>query len=235
MNIQYAYDENLWFSYPIKVKEVITNFNAKNICEVGGGANPLLNIDFITSLNLDYSIIDISPEELSKAPSCYKKIVGNIESPKILDAGSFDLIFSCMVAEHIRDPKAFHTNIFKLLKPGGIAFHFFPTLFAFPFLMNLLLPENISDYILGLFSPRDKINHGKFKPFYKWTFGPTAKQIKRFTDIGYSILQYTGFFGSKYYERIPIVNVLHRNYSRFLSNNPNPFLTSYAFIILMKP
>lgn len=49
---------------------------------------------------------------------------------------SFDVVESQNVAEHVRDPEAMHHNIHAMLKPGGVAIHFFPTLFAVPFIVN---------------------------------------------------------------------------------------------------
>ena len=46
-----------------------------------------------------------------------------------------------MLAEHVPDGYRFHSNLFELLKPGGVAFHFMPTLYSPPFVINRLLPE----------------------------------------------------------------------------------------------
>jgi hypothetical protein len=47
----------------------------KNICEIGGGANPLLILDFIRKNDIEYSILDISEIELNKEPNEYKKLL----------------------------------------------------------------------------------------------------------------------------------------------------------------
>ena len=54
------------------IKKIIKNENIKDICDIGGGANPFLENDFIKNLN--YSLLDISKEELDKAPINFNKI-----------------------------------------------------------------------------------------------------------------------------------------------------------------
>src|SRR4029078_10831447 len=109
--------------------DLIIRKKLKKICEIGGGANPLLPLEFIKKHNLEYIVLDVSAEELSKAPQGYIKILGDITANDIDHLkNDYDLVFSKMLAEHVQSGKKFHQNIKQLLKPGGIAFHFFPTL-----------------------------------------------------------------------------------------------------------
>jgi hypothetical protein len=54
-------------------------------------------------------------------------------------------------------------------------------------------------------------------------------------EIGFETVEYRAFFGSTYYDRIPIIRSLHEAYSRSLAQHPNPYLTSFAQVILRKP
>lgn len=47
-----------------------------------------------------------------------------------LDSDKFDLIFSFEVLEHITDPEAAFSQIYRLLKPGGMAVHRFGSFFS---------------------------------------------------------------------------------------------------------
>ena len=223
--------------FPAFMKEVAEKHQSKRICEVGGGANPLFSPDYIQSQGIDYTLLDISESELQKAAPEYKKIVADIASPDFdASAMKFDLVFSKMLAEHVKDGERFHKNIFEALAPSGIAVHLFPTLYTFPFVTNVLIPESFSTFLLNIFAPRDKYQYAKFPAYYSWCRGPTRRQIRRFTDLGYEVLEYQGLYGhSVYYKKIPIIRELHALKTNYLLKRPIPMLTSFACIILRKP
>ena len=142
------------------------------MCDIGGGANPVLHEDYIAANELQYSILDISDVELEKAPKTYDKIVADIAKNQFTPAYEFDLVFSKMLAEHVKDARQFHINIWNILHDGGLAVHFFPTLFTLPFLVNKFMPDRLTTQLLDKVSPRDKYQQGKFPAFYHWCWGP---------------------------------------------------------------
>ncbi len=235
MEISYLYSGSEWSNYPGFVQNLVLQYGARKICDVGGGANPVLPLQFITDNQLDCTILDISSTELEKAPSGYKKLVRNIEAEDFVSTGQFDLLITKMMAEHLKNGRLFHKNIFSMLKPGGLAVHYFPTLYALPFLANKLMPEWLSSFLLDIFLPRDHYQLGKFPAYYSWCYGPTPSMLKMLDESGYEILQYRGFFGNIYYTRIPIIRNLHSIYTQYLVRHPHPYLTSFAQIVLRKP
>ncbi len=235
IKVTYGASDDAWYGYSDYIINHIKSCNVRSVCDIGGGANPLLGIDIINTLKVDYSILDISEEELSKAPAKYKKINADITSSDIVMKPKFDMMFSKMLAEHVKDAKQFHKNVFNLLKPGGIAIHFFPTLYAFPFVINYILPEKMTYKLLNYFSPRDTFQNAKFPAYYSWCRGPTNRQINKFTSIGYEVMEYKGFYGhSSYYNKIPALKKLHNIKTKYLLNTPNPIFTSYAYVVLKK-
>lgn len=223
-----------------KTELFIQNFVVENkllsILEIGAGANPTIKPNFIEEKGLDYTINDTESGELSKADNIYKKFIADLSVPNEITKlnGKFDLIFSRMVGEHIADGKNFHNNIYNLLNNGGYSFHCFSTLFAFPFIVNRILPDSATDYFLTKTAPRDEYKHGKFKAYYNWCRGPSKKMIKRFEKIGFSIVEYVGYFGHNYYKKIPPLEFMERLKSNILLKIPLPYLTSYAHILLKK-
>lgn len=235
INITYGRSNDAWQDFNKTLKQLIEKNSFKRICEVGGGANPSLSIEYVLANDIDYTLLDISSEELEKAPPGYGKIVADIcEKNELNVPGKFDLLFSKMLMEHIVDAKAFHGNIYKLLISDGLAFHFFPTLYAPPFLTNRLVPQAISSLLLDVFAPRDRIKLGKFPAKYIWCLGPTMRQIRRLEKLNYTIIEYRGFFGHGYYKKIPIIKKAHTMLTNFLVRHPLPYLTSYAYLILKK-
>jgi len=223
-----------WGKMPLFIKEIITNYGLKKILEIGSGANPTINVKTVKELSLDYTTSDIEGGELSKADDIYKKVILDLSSEQIDLTDKYDLIFSRMVGEHISDGEVFHKNIYKMLNPDGLSVHCFSTLYALPFLLNRFMPENFSDILLGKFAPRDEDKHGKFKAYYSWSRGPSRKMIKRFKDIGYEIVEYSGYFGHNYYEKIFVINKLEQLKTNFLVRHPFPQFTSYSVIVLRK-
>ncbi len=233
--ISYGKTNDAWIGYKQFILELVDKHQAKTICEIGGGANPLIEAKYMHTNNIDYSILDVSEEELFKAPKEYKKIKADISAPEIMIKAKFDLVFSKMLAEHIKDAKQFHRNILKMLNSGGLAVHFFPTLYTIPFLVNRLVPEKLASRFLNYFAPRDSYQYAKFPAYYSWCRGPTSGQIQKFNGLGYEVVEYRGYFGhSEYYNRVKLIKRLHELKTSYLLRNPNPIFTSYAYTVLRK-
>ncbi len=232
--VTYGKWNEAWDGYQAFLEGLASRPGVKRVCDIGGGANPALSLGFIRDHDLDYVILDISAEELGKAPGDYRKVQADIASPDMDVEGGYDLVFSKMLAEHVKDARQFHENVFKLLAEGGIAFHFFPTLYAFPFLLNLLIPERLSTVMLHMFAPRDSYRFAKFPAYYRWCRGPTGRQIRRLEALGYEIEEYIGFFGHGYYEGIKPLDVLNRWIADILVRHPVPLWTSYAYTLLRR-
>lgn len=234
MEIKFAQGFYAWKDFNEEVQNLIIQNGFKNIGEIGGGANPLLALDFVEKQNLQYHVIDVSTDELAKAGKGYKKIQMDLEQP-IDPTTQYDFIFAQMTLEHIKDPHLFYTNVYKLLKPGGQAYFFFACITSLPSFINLVIPESISEKILVKLQPfRRHEKHGKFKAYYKWCFGPTQKQISRFKELKYEVLSYTGYFGHSYYHRIKALNFLEKIKTKLLLKYPNPYFCTYAHVLLKK-
>ena len=209
------------------------------ICDVGGGANPQL--DPVARRESRYVLLDIDPGELAKAPDDVERVTGDIASPGFEAFAQFDLVLSRTVAEHVADPRAFHHNVHSLLAPGGVAVHFFPTLWALPFVANRIFPEALAERLLLKLQP-ERVSHGtagKFPALYHWCRGPSPQQLRRLTSVGFTVKRYVGFFGHDYYRRVPwagpTLNRWEDHKARVLTRHPHPALTSYGLVVLQRP
>lgn len=206
------------------------------ICDVGGGARPALSLHFLRDNGLQYSIVDVSPTELAKAPEGYEKILADASGPQ-LDLGPYDLVLTQFLCEHIRAPARFHANLLSLLRPGGRALHLFPTLYAPPFVFNRAMPEGLTERVLLRLSP-DRASEGrrrKFPAFYRWCRGPSRRQLRRFDRIGFEVQDYVGYFGHDYYNWLPGGKYVEKKIASALSRRPVPAVTAYAIVVLRKP
>ena len=232
--VRFGQAQDAFTDFEATLKALLASNGCRTVCEIGGGANPALSLDYIGAHNLRYCLLDVSEEELAKASSKYEKISADICKSDPPQGGPFDFVFSKMLAEHVQNPYLFHRNVRSLLEPGGVAFHFFPTLYALPFLANALLPERASAFALRMFSPRDSIMQRKFPAYYRWCRGPTTGHIRRFERLGYLVEEYVGFFGHGYYRRVPVIRTLHRFVTTYLVRHPVSLLTSFAYLVLRK-
>jgi 2-polyprenyl-3-methyl-5-hydroxy-6-metoxy-1,4-benzoquinol methylase len=215
------------------VLELIKKFKVRRVCDVGGGAHPTLSLAEVRSLNLEYTLLDISAVELAKAPHGYVTLQADINEQIERVPTGFDLVVSTMLAEHVRNGETFHRNVRGILRPDGIACHFFPTLYALPLLINSWIPERLSSWLLHWFNPVDAY-HLKFPAYYRWCRGPSRAQIRRLEALGYTVLNYYGFFGHDYYLRVPLLKTLHAALARFLIAHPVPQWTSRALVVLQR-
>lgn len=207
-----------------------------SVLDVGAGANPLLDEAFVREHDLSYAILDIDRGELDKAPPSFRRIHADIAAHDLGLDDAFDLVCSMDVAEHLADPQTFHRNVFGLLRPGGVAVHFFPTFYALPFVVNRIAPEGVMRPVLLRLQP-DRLQHGlhpKFPALYRWSRGPTRRQLRRFTQLGYEVERYVGYFGHGYYT-VRLLDRLEQAKAGLLLWHPVPALTSYALVVLRRP
>lgn len=235
MAIRYAESEIVWTRYDRLIIDTIERHSFRKVCDLGGGANPVLPLEFVQASGIEYTVLDLSKEELDKAPDAYTKVVHDIMSPEAPPCGPFDLILTKMLAEHVQDGELFHKKIYHMLARGGIAVHFFSTLYALPFLLNRWLPEWIGRTLLMFLAPRNPHHHDKFPARYSWCRGPTRRMQQRIESLGYEIMEYWGLYGHRgYYLRIPLMLTIHDSIVKLLLKHPAPLLTSYAYLVLRK-
>jgi SAM-dependent methyltransferase len=233
------WDEFLgWQRAPGFLQSLMANYGCRCILEVGSGANPTLAPDYVRDHARRYVTSDLNPEELRKADTAFEGLVLDLSAEAIDPrlSNEFDCVFSRMVGEHIRDGEQYHKNIFRVLRPGGIAVHCFSTLWTLPFAINRVLPDFLADRLLQITAPRSTHKHGRFKAYYSWGGGPSKKMIARFESLGYEVVEYIGYYGHGYYrKRLPLLDQIERVKSQYLLRHPIPQLCSYATLVLRKP
>lgn len=210
---------------------------ARRICDVGGGARPVLAPGQLDRHGIRYLVLDESPQELQSAGERYERAAADILDRAAVTAiarehGPFDLVLSRWTAEHVRDGRRFHESVFELLRPGGAALHLFPTLYCPPFLANRLLPERLASGLLFRVTP-DRAK--KFKPYYSWCRGPSPRQLRRLESVGFEILRYTGYYGHAFYRRVPPLARAQRAFNSLMLEHPLPALTSFALVLVRRP
>jgi SAM-dependent methyltransferase len=237
LDVGYTDLHTLWQAYDGLVLDLARREGVTSVAELGGGANPMIGDPEKWGFAPERVVIDISADELDKADEDVTKRVADLCQPVTDGLESYDLVFSKMLCEHLPDAAQFHANCFKLLKPGGLAVHFFPTLFTAPFVINKLIPEDLTRKMLRMVQPvrftDPKVS--KFPAYYRWCTGPTPRARRRYESVGFEIETWNAAFGHLYYDKIPGLNVAERAKTRYLLDHPVPMLTSFATVVLRKP
>ncbi|MGO9607089.1 MAG: class I SAM-dependent methyltransferase [Candidatus Binataceae bacterium] len=237
-SIRYEFFKDGWDNFYGTLEDLIHRLGAKKVLEIGGGGvHQSLTKEFVELNGIQYTLLDISTEQLARAPEQYMKVQADIGATDLNLSGDYDVVCSHMLAEHIKNGERLHRNVYRLLAPGGVAFHFFPTLYALPYLANRLLPRRLTAKVLSIVqSGREPESiYPMFPAFYSWCRGPTKAQINKLENVGYQVEQYIGFFGHEYYKKLKCVDRLHRALSRWLILHPTARLTSHAYLVLRKP
>jgi SAM-dependent methyltransferase len=219
-----------WQSYKSVVLKLQETFQCKSLLEVGAGRSPLLNKSEYESLGAKYTVNDISAPELALAPGWLSKVCFDISGPPSSSYSSYDLIFSKMVFEHVRDAKAAYSAVYDLLKPNGICLAFFPTLYCVPFLANYLSPERVSQKLLRRFAPP---RNPKFPAFYSWCRSTTFL-TRRLQQIGFREALVAPFYGHAYYRKIPLVRDINRRWTTLARSKDWRTTSSFAYVLVQK-
>ena len=216
-----------------RLRERLADLDGGKVCELGGGANPSLETEFLDEHRLGCLVVDISETELAKAPPGYSTLVADVSSSAFTadgHRGAYDVVFSRVVAEHVTDARQFHANVRGLLKPGGIAMHFFPTLWWPPFVVNRVLPEELAERVLLMSQPwREKSGKaGKFPAYYRWCRGPTGGQLAKLMSAGFAVEHCVAYFGEPTHTPGKALRRLNDVWTDYMLRNPNYLFTSYA-------
>jgi SAM-dependent methyltransferase len=227
-----------WDNYEHVVRGLARILHAHRLLEVGGGRDPLFKADELSALGLDMTVNDISQTELDVLPDSYHKacfdVAGDISAVADL-RDSIDLAFSRMVFEHVADGQRAWSNLYQLLAPGGVALAFVPTLYAFPFVVNRLLPDDVAAKIVKLIYPhRTDDEDPVFPARYSWTYASETKMKPMLERIGYREVVILPFYGHGYFDRFPILRDVHARFTALARKHDWRTVASYAYIAARK-
>jgi SAM-dependent methyltransferase len=223
------------------LKSLILENGCKVVADIGGGAQPMVDLDFIRTYKLEYYVFDISESELAKADPGYRKIQLDIicdeqafQAKRIRT--DFDLVFSHMMLEHVQDPLKAHSNFGRMLRPGGLSVHLYPSMNNLPLFANSLMPEWISGPLLRLLQPgrKQEGTAGKFIAYYRHCGAPSLRLRKVLSDSGFDVVQHTAYVGHDYYKRIRPLAAVERALRKVILALHMP-MVSANLLVLRKP
>jgi SAM-dependent methyltransferase len=199
--------------------------------EVGGGRTPLFTPAEAAAAGIAVTVNDIDERELSLGPPEFGRALFDIAadvSPSL--HGGFDLIVSHMVMEHVRDARKAWSNIAALLAPSGVALAFHPTLYAPPFLINVLLPDRLTAPLLRLFFPtRHDGVYPKFPAWYDMCVSSPERIEPMLKACGFRETLVVPFWGHDYFRSMPGLREFDAAVQRIAEARDWRALSTYAF------
>ena len=230
--------EHAWQALKPTLEHVIRGIPARNVLEIGSGRHPHFSVAEAQALGFELTVNDLDARELDHAPREHRRLVLDFAAdiggtPVAL--GTYDLIFSRMVFEHVRDPRMAWSNVHKMLAPGGVGFAFVPTLFSPPFVINRIMPEALSSLLLRAFD-RTRTPDGipKFPAYYRNCRASETALSPMFKQIGFSEVCVVPFFGTPYFPSIPVLKHVARAFDRIIEARDLRTFASYAYIAVRK-
>ncbi len=198
------------------------------VLEVGGGRTPLLDPDECASLDLEYWVNDISQDELDLVAGTYKTARFDIAGPtEALPNDQFDLVFSRSVLEHVADTDRALANSYRLLRPGGVVIHTFPTLYNPVYLFNKLVPERASAMLLRRVV---KYTYEKFPARYHKTTS-SRRQTERLRRLGFSDAAIVPFWGHGYLHFAPRLASIEGRFARAAEERDWRWYSTFAYLV----
>lgn len=225
--------ETSMLGYGDALKSIVSAYPEADILELGAGRRPSFTMEEMPGTIRSYTVNDVSAEELALLPDGYDMACFDVSGDASNFTSKYDVVFSRFLAEHVADGEAMHRNVHQVLRDGGAAFHLIPTLYAFPFIINKLLPERLTAKVLKTFAPRRAINP-KFPAYYSMCYGNPELMIRKLSQIGYRKIEVRNFYGHFYYEKIPGLRTVHKWFSDIAAKRNWTMLSSYAYIKAIK-
>ncbi|MDB5482513.1 MAG: hypothetical protein JWO83_3566 [Caulobacteraceae bacterium] len=217
------------------LRYLVSSYPDAELLELGGGRRPSFRLSEMPGNIGSYTVNDLSDAELSFLGPEYRKARFDVAGDVSAFENTYDVIFSRFLAEHVADGQAMHRNVYRLLRPGGVAFHLIPTLYASPFVANILLPEKLTSRLLIKYFPYRASASPKFHAHYSYCYGGSSSKMKNMLkNVGYTGIQIRNFYGHVYYDKIPVLRDIEHFISAMASRNSAIPYSSYAYLILRK-
>lgn len=197
------------------------------VLEIGAGRSPLFDPASLPD-GVAYVIQDAVAEELALCPYDVERACFDAcGAPPDLEP--VDLVLSRMVAEHLPDAAGFYRLQAAVMAPAALYLHLHPTLYAFPFLMNYMLPPSAAKWIVEALYPHRRAEGQEpvFRAHYDWCTG-LDRECDRRRALGFDRVERIRLFRHGYYRGVPFLDRLQRRWAALAcERNWNPF-TAYA-------
>ena len=132
--------------------------------------------------------VDPDTVKLQRNPFVQMRYCSTLEDAEI-PAGSFDLLYSFYVFEHVSDPERFLSAASRLLKPGGSFFFITPNGHHYFALLSALFAKlNFQERMLGALRPSELVESYHYPAVYKLNCPRDIERVGR--KFGFDRFEY---------------------------------------------
>lgn len=172
------------------------------VLDLGGGRGGWIQTDpssfrralrDLKSKCTDFVVADIDDAVLSN-PTSHRNVLLKVGEPLPFDDGTFDLIVSDYVLEHVEDPQSFAREVDRILKPGGYFCARTPHKYQYVSLAASLIPNSLHRRVLKCVQPsREEVD--VFPTAYRLnTLRQVRKAFQGFEDYTYLFPQMPSYY-----------------------------------------
>jgi 2-polyprenyl-3-methyl-5-hydroxy-6-metoxy-1,4-benzoquinol methylase len=202
------------------------------VLDVGGGRTPCIPPRLAAAYGLHVTGLDLAEDELLKAePGSYAdRIIGDVATVPI--PGSFDLILSRTVLEHVKDNRSAIRNLAASLADGGVMAHLVPCRYAPYAIVNRLLGNRLARRLLWTIYPTHAGVSG-FQAYYDRCL-PTQMAALCLAN-GLEVAELTPHFVSDYCRFFAPAHILDLCRQRLMQKTGIANLAETFIIVARKP
>jgi SAM-dependent methyltransferase len=195
----YPLAHTFWHSYSLRAASMAQLARPPRVVDVGAGRETPYAAEFERG-SVEVIGVDVLADDLEVNPSLNQWIARDVIRdglpPEAMNAG---LITSRMVIEHMPDLDRFASEVYSALAPGGKTIHLFAARYSLFAIVNRLLPESLSKWILFKLRP-ESAEVGGFTTYYDRTHAEAAGKVFRAaglvrveTEVSYEVAPYFRF------------------------------------------
>jgi 2-polyprenyl-6-hydroxyphenyl methylase/3-demethylubiquinone-9 3-methyltransferase len=141
-------------------------FPGAMVYDLGGGSRPFISFDEKRRLGLTVHGVDLSMEELDRAPAGVYDRKTAADLCRFIGDGDADVVICQATLEHVQDARGAFRAMATSVKPGGTIAIFAPSRNALFARLNRLLPEGLKRRILFALFPHTSEGHDGFPAYY---------------------------------------------------------------------
>jgi ubiquinone/menaquinone biosynthesis C-methylase UbiE len=120
--------------------------------------------------------LDLEHEALKRHRTISRRTRGDLSRLPFAD-GTFDLVTANMVLEHLQEPSAQLSEIFRVLKPGGVFVGLTPNRIGYQAALARLIPERLKRSLVWMLQARAA--HDLFPTYYRVNTAGTIEQLAK--------------------------------------------------------
>jgi ubiquinone/menaquinone biosynthesis C-methylase UbiE len=188
----------------------------KDSIVLDAGCGKGYNTSFFSSYAKKIYAIDLIKNNIQYAKQKYPNdnvyfTIGDVDNTCYID-NCFDVVYSCWVMEHLKNPQRFIDEIYRILKTGGILIIWTPNIKCFSGLTSKILPSRIERLLVNSFTKGGN-------PYPTYMRGNSIRKLDKLCKNKFKRISMVRFDSDEYVSNNKILHMLWKLKHRIISNS----------------